>query len=160
MNLAVRDKKRLALCVTAWLLVLFCMIAIFAMSAQVRSESAALSRGYLEIINEFLGTNISQKTMRKAAHAFEYLLLAVLVFNAALLTWQKSRPYFAWIFTVLYAGTDEIHQRFVPGRGCRFTDLLIDAAGAAAGILICLAVLNMMKRLKRRRSTCSENQLK
>lgn len=160
MNLAVRNKKRLALCVIAWLLVLFCMVAIFALSAQVRSESAALSRGYLDIINEFLGTNISQNAVRKAAHTLEYLLLAVLVFNAAWLTWEKRRPYFVFIFTVLYAVTDEIHQHFVPGRGCRFSDMLIDAAGAAAGILLCLAAMSCVKKLKRRRSTCSESLLK
>lgn len=160
MNLAVRSKKRLTLCVIAWLLVLFCMVAIFALSAQVRSESAALSRGYLDIINEFLGTHISQKAVRKAAHTFEYFVLAVLIFNAACLTWEKRKPYFAFLLTLLYAVTDEIHQHFVPGRGCRLSDMLIDAAGAAAGILLCLAVMAFVKWMKRRRSTCGESPVK
>ena len=37
---------------------------------------------------------------------------------------------------VLYAVTDEIHQGFVPGRNPQFTDLLIDAAGAATPLLL------------------------
>ena len=151
MNLALRDKKRFVLSTAAWLLVLFCMGAIFALSAQVRTESAALSRGYLDIINEFLGTNISQNAVRKAAHAFEYFVLAVLIFNAASITWQKTRPVFTFVVTVLYAVTDEIHQYFVPGRGCRVRDVMIDAAGAAAGILLCLAGSFVLGRLKRRK---------
>jgi VanZ family protein len=160
MNHVVRNKKRLVLSVTAWLLVLFFMGTIFALSAQVRSESAALSRGYLKIINEFFGTNISQNTVRKAAHVFEYFLLAALIFNAASITWQQSRPIFALIFTVLYSVTDEFHQHFVPGRGCRFTDVLVDAAGAAIGILLCLTIVYILSRLKRRKTRCKNTPIK
>lgn len=41
-----------------------------------------------------------------------------------------------WLLAVLYAATDEIHQTFVPGRSGRVTDVLIDAAGAAVGVLV------------------------
>lgn len=145
----IHDKKRLALCLFAWLSVAICMAAIFNLSAQVRSDSAELSRGYLQMINEFLGTNISHNAVRKAAHTFEYLLLSVLIFTAATLTWQKPRHYFAFFLTIFYSVTDEIHQLFVPGRGCRFTDVLIDAGGAAVGILLCLGVLTVVRRMKR-----------
>jgi VanZ family protein len=152
MVLKMHDKKRLALCLSAWLLVALCMAEIFYLSGQVRADSAELSRGYLQIINDFFGTNISHNTVRKAAHTFEYFLLAAFVFNAVALTWQKARPYFAFIFSVLYSVTDEIHQIFVPGRGCRFTDVMIDAAGAALGILLCLAVPMTAKKLKRKKT--------
>lgn len=40
----------------------------------------------------------------------------------------------------LYAITDEVHQRFVPGRSCQAADWAIDTAGAALGLL-CAGVL-------------------
>ena len=35
---------------------------------------------------------------------------------------------------VLYASSDEIHQAFVPNRDARVLDVLIDSAGAVAGM--------------------------
>ena len=35
-----------------------------------------------------------------------------------------------------YAGTDELHQYFVPDRCCSFKDVLIDTAGGLTGIVI------------------------
>ena len=47
-------------------------------------------------------------------------------------------------FCFLYACTDELHQYFVPGRACRFKDVMIDTAGAFTGIvcsMIAIAVV-------------------
>ena len=41
----------------------------------------------------------------------------------------------------LYACSDEIHQSFVPGRACMFTDVLIDTSGALTGMLISLVLI-------------------
>lgn len=41
----------------------------------------------------------------------------------------------------LYACSDELHQYFVPGRACMFTDVLIDSSGACTGILISLGAM-------------------
>lgn len=73
--------------------------------------------------------------IRKTAHASEYALLALLCFGALPLTGFK-RYAIAWVFAVFYAGTDEFHQLFVPGRAGAITDVCIDAAGALAGLLI------------------------
>ena len=35
-----------------------------------------------------------------------------------------------------YAGTDELHQYFVPDRCCSFRDVLIDTAGGLASVLM------------------------
>jgi len=43
---------------------------------------------------------------------------------------------FALLVTALYAGSDEIHQLFVPSREGRFEDVLIDATGAALGLFV------------------------
>ena len=42
-----------------------------------------------------------------------------------------------WAIGAFYAVTDEIHQYFVPGRSCELRDMLIDACGVAAGVLLC-----------------------
>ena len=41
----------------------------------------------------------------------------------------------------LYAATDEIHQYFVPGWACMFTDVCIDSVGALLGVLFATVIL-------------------
>lgn len=78
--------------------------------------------------------------VRKAAHASEYALLAMLLYGA--FADGKAVSCFAgayrkaWICAVVYAATDEIHQTFVPGRAGRITDVLIDGAGALLGLMV------------------------
>jgi VanZ family protein len=40
------------------------------------------------------------------------------------------------VAAVLYAATDELHQSLVPSRYARVTDVAIDAAGAAIGVVM------------------------
>ena len=72
--------------------------------------------------------------LKKGAHFTVYAVLAVL-FRRALppgrWIWALS-----WFLAVLYATSDEWHQSFVPGRHPQLTDVLIDACGAATGLLI------------------------
>ena len=85
--------------------------------------------------------------VRKTAHVTEYALLGLLVWRAwrqpvrndpRPWSWRQAR--LAWWLTVLYAGTDEFHQLFVPSREARVTDVAIDACGAAAGLLLLWAI--------------------
>jgi len=46
----------------------------------------------------------------------------------------------AFTYCFLYACSDEIHQLFVPGRSGKFTDVLIDSAGALLAVLLCFLV--------------------
>lgn len=52
----------------------------------------------------------------------------------------------AWGCAALYAATDEFHQLFVPGRAGLLTDVLIDAAGAAIGLLLAGSIIALVKR--------------
>ena len=52
----------------------------------------------------------------------------------------------AWGCATLYAATDELHQLFVPGRAGLFTDVLIDATGAAIGLLVAGSIIALVKR--------------
>jgi VanZ family protein len=86
--------------------------------------------------------------VRKAAHFVAYAVLGALALAAlvprpgedddggggVVVGWREVA--LALGVSVAYAITDEIHQTFVPGRGGQAADVLLDAAGAIAGILL------------------------
>lgn len=78
------------------------------------------------------------KILRKNAHAFEYLILAIVV-SALLFSFNmKGKPALIYIMFIclFYAVTDEFHQIFVPGRSSLVSDVLIDFLGSLIGIFI------------------------
>jgi VanZ family protein len=80
--------------------------------------------------------------LRKLAHMAVFAVLAVLVTFAL----DQRRPWRArsiatgWLLTTALAVSDEWHQTFVHGRVGHASDVLIDAAGAAAGLAIAMRV--------------------
>lgn len=77
--------------------------------------------------------------IRKLSHFTEYAVLGGLGYLAFMLGLQQPQQRALWLALVcstLYALTDEFHQVFVPGRQAMLTDVLIDALGALAVILI------------------------
>ena len=96
--------------------------------------------------------------VRKSAHFCEYAVLGVLTFNAVTLFFKyivkringKLEMILPKIATVLwcfvFAATDEIHQYYVPGRFSSFTDVLLDTAGAATGMLFIMVVIYIITR--------------
>jgi len=140
-----------------WVLVILWMFLIFNMSSQPATQSNSLSLGVtekvIETVNKFKpGADLNIETVnhivRKNAHFFAYLLLAVLTLNALRkgekLGWRKS--ILAFVICVLYAASDEIHQLFVPGRGPQVKDVFIDSSGALLGIAIFMVVNNILNR--------------
>lgn len=90
--------------------------------------------------------------IRKTAHAGEYAVLGMLMLGTVSLfrVWENRRKEIAaWVLTVIYAATDEFHQLFVPGRSGQVSDVLLDSAGAAVGILLCAAIMCLIKRQTR-----------
>jgi VanZ family protein len=78
-----------------------------------------------------LGTGLGtwDLVLRKLAHAGEYAVLGALLVRAL------RRPLPAFAVAVLYAISDEVHQTFVPGREGTVLDVVVDATGAAVGVL-------------------------
>ncbi len=77
--------------------------------------------------------------LRKIAHITEYLILTILMIRAFVISYNKYKKeflIFSMILAIFYAFTDEIHQRFVPGRHFAVTDILIDSFGSMLGVLI------------------------
>ena len=77
-------------------------------------------------LNSGLGT--WDYVLRKGAHMTEYAILAVLLVRA---TGSLAG---AFMLTVLYAASDEVHQLFVRGRHGSPVDVAIDAVGALIGL--------------------------
>jgi len=69
--------------------------------------------------------------VKKMGHAGEFALLFLLLFRAWrwMQTWMPALDV-AWLSTAAYAVSDELHQRFVPGRHGNVIDMLIDVSGA------------------------------
>ena len=143
----------------------FIMLAIFLMSAQDGNESGSLSSGFLKsIIGAVLSKILPSLTdkgfdydIRKYAHMTEYFCLAVssFLFAAELFRFRKKRlllsPVSAWLFSFLYACSDEFHQLFVPGRAGRFTDVMIDSVGISSAVILMLLIF-LINNLRLRHS--------
>lgn len=84
--------------------------------------------------------------VRKTAHFLEYALLAFLVcgcLNKG--DWRHMGAYLLpWGIATVYAASDELHQRFVPGRNGCVSDVCLDSFGAISGVLVfamCVVIL-------------------
>ena len=109
--------------------------------------------------------------VRKLAHFTEYTLLGLFISLTAKEHYNKKRyheeqhsekhyhdehfhkgQFLIRIFIiplicgVLYATSDEIHQRFVPGRSCELRDVLIDTCGVLLGVTIYMLCVRFGKK--------------
>jgi VanZ family protein len=107
------------------------MLAIFYLSAQ-------------SALGEMTGPPVLM-VARKCGHIFEYAALALLLGRALLYTWRThasalssallSRVWGVGVaLAALYAMTDEFHQTFVPKRGGRVEDVVLDTLSAVAAL--------------------------
>ncbi len=151
-------RRRLALCLR-WLPALAVMALIFSFSAQSGESSGELSGGLIWQLLKGISpgapeaelafrVNALQFWVRKGAHFLIYALLGLLLLWA--LEGYRLRPGVRLLWAaglgLGYMVLDELHQSFVPGRTAKVTDVLIDFAGALAGMgLLCL-----LRRLSRK----------
>ena len=56
----------------------------------------------------------------------------------------KKTAIFSFLFSVLYASSDEFHQTFVVGRDGNIVDVLIDSSGTLVGILLSSIVYSLI----------------
>lgn len=80
--------------------------------------------------------------IRKGAHVFVFMMLAVLIQWAVQKTWLIGTWSYGITFlvTLLYAISDEWHQSFNPNRTSKVEDIGIDTVGSIIGILIIMII--------------------
>ena len=135
---------------------------IFYFSSQNGEESAQTSTGLAVFVMRLLvpgfdSLSAAEKAVhfdrlvlfvRKAAHFTEFAMLGAslrLLFHALAL----RRPVLiAWAAGTLYAGTDELHQMFVEGRGAMWQDVCIDSAGVLTAVLLVTLWLRWREKRK------------
>ena len=82
--------------------------------------------------------------IRKSAHFTEYFILSLLILRGIRAGRKENRLVWAAITlcaVACYAGLDEFHQSFVPGRTAAVADVMIDTTGGAVGQLVAGAAL-------------------
>lgn len=146
----IRTRKRMILCAV---LLIALLAFIWGNSLISGTDSGAMSGRVMEWINGLLqldesGAEKLHLAIRKMAHFTEFTCLGLL------LTWQfgmmgekKGHLFCMPLFCgMLAACVDETIQLLVPDRGPSLTDVWIDTAGAAAGILILLIGYNYIRK--------------
>lgn len=141
------------------------MIVIFWFSSAPAEESTDMSRSVGRTVAKYLVPDYEEWTLeeqavfaekidhpiRKTAHAGEYALLGMLIMGSlgAFRMTGARRNVTAWILASIYAAGDEIHQLFVAGRSGQASDVALDSAGAAAGILAYFVIAYLIDRKTR-----------
>ncbi|MCD2492117.1 VanZ family protein [Lacrimispora sp. NSJ-141] len=123
------------------------MLVIFTFSAQDGEASGTIS------ITVSSALHLPEWLIRKGAHMAEYVVLAVLLsgfFSTFPSLGRKRQGAAAWLFSVLYAATDEFHQIFSGGRTPAVRDVLIDGSGAALGAALFFLAVWMKEKRQRK----------
>lgn len=124
------------------------MCAVFYFSSRTASESAQQSGFFTEIFSRvFKNFPYAELVVRKSAHFLEFTALGFSFSLSLYMQFFKFKTVWAAALTSLYAVTDEVHQLFVDGRACRFTDWLIDTAGGLTGALVFLLIAVIIKKV-------------
>lgn len=148
------------------ILSLIWMVVIFSFSAQNGEESSQTSGKVVDkvvpvVVPDYENLPEQQKIekkdeltyiIRKGSHFSEYALLGILV-SFSLPFDRMKRLYSSLIamgICVLYAASDEIHQMFSEGRTAAVFDVLVDSAGALAGVLCACLILRLASKWKKR----------
>ncbi len=140
-----------------WFPVVGWMAIIFIASADTHSLEHG-SRVFGTVLH-WLFPHVAPNTMqsmilvcRKCAHLAEYALLAVLLWRAFMVperkvgqTWSPRAAIWTMIGIVVYAGSDEYHQTFVPTRQGTVIDVIIDSCGALTALLVIYALQTWWK---------------
>jgi len=128
------------------LLTILWMGVIFYMSNQPATISSIHSGNTISIISKLplignvmdylTSINIGEFIVRKSAHIFSFCTLSILLFMSIYENNINKSAIISFLYTFLYACSDEFHQLFIPGRSGEFRDVMIDSMGGIIGILL------------------------
>lgn len=143
------------------LIIVNCLV-IFKFSSQDADTSSQTSGVVVnKIVDKISNVNKEKLTddvtfvVRKCAHLSIYTLLGIWLMNLAntfnLLS-TRNRIVFCIIFGMMYATSDELHQKFVNGRSAEIRDVCIDTCGVILGILLVILVGKIIKNIKTKKA--------
>ncbi|MDU2490229.1 MAG: VanZ family protein [Clostridium celatum] len=115
------------------------------------SDSLAIIRNDSDFIIKL------NKYIRKFAHGFEFLVLALIVFSTLKSFNIKSREciIYTLFIVLLYAVIDEYRQLYIAGRNSSVRDIVIDFIGGIVGVIILQFIIgfkNIIPRINSRNS--------
>lgn len=150
--------------VALWMAVLATAVMIFCFSSQDGDASWETSGRLVERVVRVVRPDYDalpeaeraqvyeawQTVIRKCAHFGEYALLGCLTRLLCACYPLRRGGAAAWLSSAAYAVTDECHQLLTAGRAPMAQDVLLDSAGALAGVLV--AWLALRWRANRRQT--------
>lgn len=97
--------------------------------------------------------------IRKFAHGFEFLVLALLIFLTLKSFNIKSREciIYTLFIVLLYAVIDEYRQLYIPGRNSSVRDIVIDFIGGIVGVIILQFIISFKKIISKINMTNMSN---
>ena len=159
--------------------VLVWMITVFIFSSQDGTQTLNTSGAFIQVIDSTLNnveSNNTNKTdtvntqdnnnkkynyskelqtfVRKNAHYFLYTVGGIIlsVFFYAFLKENKKIYAFAILTGMIYAMSDEFHQKFIAGRTSRITDVGIDTLGVITGTILFMIFINILIKSRKKKS--------
>lgn len=130
--------------VIAWICVAAWMTLIFYLSHQPADQSGQLSTGLAEQLLLLINGEASADQveafdglLRSMAHAFIFLMLGFFLSWALSEIHVRGRCNAALTVLIgfLYAGSDELHQGWIPGRASQWSDFFTDGLGILVAVL-------------------------
>lgn len=120
------------------------VLVIWGNSLVPGTGSGSLSLSVMEAVRGFLHSLglpyewVTNFLVRKCAHFTEYMVLGVLATHAFDIEGRRTLDVLlpTAVFLLLVPSIDETIQLFVPGRAGMITDVMIDACGAATGVVL------------------------
>ena len=146
-------------------------VTIFLLSSDTGEESGSKSSSITEIILSIFVSDFDSMTreerlelinkysffIRKLAHFTEYAAFGFLLygslytFNASSANKKKVLIISSWLLATFYAATDELHQKFVSGRGPSIRDVMIDSMGALFGIIVFMLIVLIITKVRNKK---------
>ena len=159
MNKGLNKRFLAVLVVILVLLVAAVAVMIFLLSDESAEKSSQTSYGVMVRLLRLFIPGFDEKTphekhllcnyyhpiVRKFAHGFEFMLLGTFLFLALHGLKVRKKYLASWLGGTFYAGTDELHQMLVDGRGPMWQDVCIDSGGVLLGILLGRALLALFR---------------
>lgn len=141
-----------------FILIIINSVIIFGFSAQNGEESSGISKMVITKIADILNVKenresflkIGESIVRKLAHFGIYTTLGMWLI-CFMLTFEIKLKYqtsVSSILGIIYAISDEFHQKFSFGRNASINDVIIDSLGVLFGVTLVLLIITIKKAKK------------